>query len=354
MIKYYTRACNFFYGKKAEKLILQNKALPLNASKNFAFDTIEIIKRNNKKVNFKIIKTSEIKKLSKNILKNVNKDLKRICKKKIFLRQNCSKGPFLIGILNITPDSFSDGGLFFNKRKAINHAKFLINSGSNVIDIGGESTRPGSKVIGEKNEWQRISNVLKVVRKKYPKINISLDTRKSSIMEKGLKNKINIINDVSGLNFDKKSINIISKYKVAFILHHMQGTPQKMQINPKYNNVLLDIYDFFESKIKILNNNGIKNIILDPGIGFGKNLKHNLMLMSRISLFHSLGFPLMIGTSRKRFINQISGNYDSKERIGGTLSSVLYTYSQGVQVFRVHNVKEVKQGILVFKKLLFE
>ena len=153
MIKYYTRACNFFYGKKAEKLILKNKALPLNASKNFAFDTIEIIKRNNKKVNFKIIKTSEIKKLSKNILKNVNKDLKRICKKKIFLGQSYSKGPFLMGVLNVTPDSFSDGGLFFNERKAINHVKFLIESGSNVIDVGGESTRPGSKVIGEKNEW---------------------------------------------------------------------------------------------------------------------------------------------------------------------------------------------------------
>ena len=134
----------------------------------------------------------------------------------------------------------------------------------------------------------------------------------------------------------------------------MQGKPQTMQNMPKYNNVLLDIYDFFEKKIFFLKKHNVKinNIILDPGIGFGKNLKHNLILMSKISLFHSLGFPLMIGTSRKKFINQISEKYDTKEKIGGTLSSVLYTLSQGVQIFRVHNVKEVKQGILIFKKLL--
>ena len=139
----------------------------------------------------------------------------------------------------------------------------------------------------------------------------------------------------------------IKKYNVAKVLHHMQGTPNTMQKNPKYKNVLLDIYDFFEKKI----NNDFDNskIILDPGIGFGKNLKHNLTLISNISLFHSLGFPILIGTSRKRFINQISGNYDSKDRTGGTIASVLFLLSQGVQIFRVHNVNEVKQGILVLK-----
>ena len=131
----------------------------------------------------------------------------------------------------------------------------------------------------------------------------------------------------------------------------MQGTPETMQINPNYHNVLLDIYDFFEKSIEMKFYD--KKIILDPGIGFGKNLKHNLSLISNISLFHSLGLPIMIGTSRKKFINQISGPYDSKERIGGTLASVLYLLSQGVQIFRVHNVKEVKQGVLVFNKILY-
>ena len=130
----------------------------------------------------------------------------------------------------------------------------------------------------------------------------------------------------------------------------MQGTPNTMQKNPKYKNVLLDIYDFFEREILNITDN--KKIILDPGIGFGKTLKHNLTLISKISLFHSLGFPILIGTSRKRFINQISGDYDTEDRIGGTLASVLYLLSQGVQIFRVHYVREVKQGMLVFEKIL--
>ena len=147
---------------------------------------------------------------------------------------------------------------------------------------------------------------------------------------------------------------VIKNKKVWKILHHMQGTPQTMQIKPTYKNVLLDIYDFFEESIKNkkIVNKISKKIILDPGIGFGKNLKHNLMLMSKISIFHSLGFPILIGASRKKFISQISEKFDSIERIGGTLSTVLSTLAQGVQIFRVHNVKEVKQGILVYKKLL--
>jgi len=137
------------------------------------------------------------------------------------------------------------------------------------------------------------------------------------------------------------------------IIHHMQGTPQTMQINPTYNHVLLDIYDYFEDEIKRFKKFKYnKKIILDPGIGFGKNLKHNLMILNKISLFHSLGFPILIGTSRKRFINQISGKYDTKERIGGTLSSITFSFSQGIKIFRIHNVEEVKQGLLVFETLL--
>ena len=133
----------------------------------------------------------------------------------------------------------------------------------------------------------------------------------------------------------------------------MQGTPQTMQINPRYNHVLLDIYDFFENEINKFKNYRYNNkIILDPGIGFGKDLKHNLMILNKISIFHSLGFPILIGTSRKKFINQISGNYDTNERIGGTISSIMFSFSQGIKIFRVHNVEETKQGLLVFETLL--
>ena len=169
-------------------------------------------------------------------------------------------------------------------------------------------------------------------------------------MIESIKNGADLINDVSGFKYDQNALSKLKKYNIAKVIHHMQGTPNTMQKNPKYKNVLLDIYDFFDENIN--KNFDNKKIIIDPGIGFGKNLKHNLTLISKISLFHSLGFPILIGTSRKRFINQITGKYDSNDRTGGTIASVLFLLSQGVQIFRVHNVKEVKQGILVFNSLL--
>ena len=184
----------------------------------------------------------------------------------------------------------------------------MINSGAKIIDVGGESTRPGSKTVSTKIEWKRIKILLKNLKKNIKKSALSIDTRKSEVMIKSIKYGANLINDVSGFNYENNSLSKIKKYNIAKVIHHMQGTPNTMQKNPKYKNVLLDIYDFFENSIKKINN---KKIILDPGIGFGKNLKHNLTLISKISLFHSLGFPILIGTSRKRFISQISGKNDS-------------------------------------------
>ena len=259
-----------------------------------------------------------------------------------------------MGILNVTPDSFSDGGLFLDQSKAYVQTKLMIDSGAKIIDIGGESTRPGSTTVDAKEEWKRIKNTIIKFKKNYPKILLSLDTRKSYVMNKGIQNGVDIINDVSGLNFDKKSFDIINSKKKAFILHHMQGTPETMQNNPIYEDVLLDIYDFFEEKINFCLKHKYKKelIILDPGIGFGKNLDHNLRLISKISIFHSLGCPILIGTSRKRFIEHIVTKFDTSDRTGGTLASVLHGLSQGVQIFRIHNVKEINQGILVFNKIL--
>ena len=173
-------------------------------------------------------------------------------------------------------------------------------------------------------------------------------------MEKGIRLGVKLINDISGLKFDDQSINIVKKNNTPFVIHHIQGNPLTMQNNPKYKNVLLDIYDHFEERIKFVRLNGIKhnNIIIDPGIGFGKNLKHNITLISKISLFHSLGFPILIGISRKKFIKDISGKNDSTERLGGTIGSSLFTIMQGVQILRVHDVNEVLQSIKIFKELL--
>ena len=169
-------------------------------------------------------------------------------------------------------------------------------------------------------------------------------------MEKGIKNKINLINDISGLDHDPNTVNVLKKYNIPFVIHHIQGNPATMQNKPKYKNVIFDIYDFFENKIRYIRSKGIKhnNIILDPGIGFGKNLKHNITILRNISIFHSLGFPVMLGTSRKRFIKDLSGINDSKERLGGTISSSLSAIMQGVQILRVHDVNEINQSIKGF------
>jgi dihydropteroate synthase len=256
-----------------------------------------------------------------------------------------------MGVLNLTPDSFSDGGKFNKTSKGIKHAFEMIRDGANLIDVGGESTRPGSKTVNPKNEWNRIYRILRPVCKKIP---VSLDTRKSDIMEKGIKLGVKIINDVSGLNYDKKTLNILKKYQIPFVIQHSKGTPENMQIKPTYKNELLDIYDFFEKKIKTLRSIGIEhdNIILDPGIGFGKNLKHNMNLIRKISIFHSLGFPILVGNSRKRFIKEIARKNDSKNRIGGTIASSIYLMMQGVQILRIHDVNELIQGVKVFKELL--
>ena len=256
-----------------------------------------------------------------------------------------------MGVLNITPDSFSDGGKYNKKNKAIEHASKMYFSGANLIDIGGESTRPGSKGINAKLEWNRIKEILKLICKKIP---ISLDSRKSEIMEKGIKLGVKIINDVSGLDYDIKTKDILKKYKTPFVIQHSQGLPENMQDNPTYKNELLDIYDFFENKIRYLRSIGINHnkIIIDPGIGFGKNLKHNMNIISNISIFHSLGFPILVGNSKKKFIKEISGKNDTKERTGGTIASSIYLMMQGVQILRIHEVDEMIQGVKVFKELI--
>ena len=348
MSRYYTRVCNFYYGSHSKNLVKKKKSLPLNGSNKLSFDMVEIISRGLKKK----ISIKNINNLPKQIRKKVKRDINLITKqKRNFKFLNFKNIPNIMGVLNLTPDSFSDGGKYNQSYLAIKRLNYLFKSGANLVDIGGESTRPGSKAVSPNIEWNRIKNVLKKINKK--KV-VSLDTRKSDIMEKGINMGVKMINDVSGLNFDKKSIFILKKYKTAFVIHHSVGNPDVMQKNPKYKNVLLDIYDFFEEKIKLLRKIGVRhnNIILDPGIGFGKNLKHNMTIIKNISIYHSLGLPILLGVSRKRFIRELSGNNDSSLRIGGTISSSMFAMLQGVQILRVHDVNEVIQSIKVLKELI--
>ena len=348
MKKYYTRVCNFTYGNKSIKLVNKKTNLSLNGNKELSFNQVEIITRDSKKK----IYLKDIKKLPNFLKKKIIRDLKTINKKnRNFSNLNFKKIPNIMGVLNLTPDSFSDGGKFNKKKAGLKQVIDLFKFGADIVDVGGESTRPGSKPVSEKKEWSRIASIIKKISKKTP---LSLDTRKANIMNKGIKLGIKLINDVSGLSYDTNTIEVLKKSKSPFILQHSQGTPENMQNNPKYRNELLDIYDFFEEKIKFLRSRGIKhnNIILDPGIGFGKNLKHNMNLIRGVSIFHSLGFPILLGLSRKKFIKDLSGKNDTKDRLGGTVASSLYSIMQGVQILRIHDVNELTQSIKVFKQLI--
>ncbi len=347
MQKYYTRACNFYFNKTSKERIKKKLSFSIGGNKEISFDSIEIISRKSKKrINIKAIKKLPIK-----IRKKVLFDIKNICKNKKIQGLKLKNLPILMGILNLTPDSFSDGGKFHKIRLAKKQINKLIDDGADIIDVGGESTRPGSREINQLKEWNRIKNSIKYLKTK--NFFVSLDTRKSFVMKKTLNYKLNLINDVSGLSYDNDTLNFLKKTKIPFVLNHIKGTPENMQNKPIYKNVLLDIYDYFEEKLNQIRKKGIKhnNIVLDPGIGFGKNLKQNITLINNISIFHSLGLPIMLGVSRKRFIKEISGLNDSKYRIGGTISSCIYSIQQGVQILRVHDVNEINQGIKVFKKL---
>ena len=347
MEKYYTRACNFYYGNHSKYKLKKKASIPLNGNNLISFDTVEILSRNSKKV----VHLNEIKNLPNRIKIKVKKDLKNISKKKYFKTLKFKSIPLIMGVVNTTPDSFSDGGKYLKNNLAIKQINKIIKEGAEIIDIGGETSKPGSSYISPNTEWKRVEKKIKFLNKK--KYYFSIDTQKKIIMEKSLKYGANLINDISGFSYDEETLNFLKISKLPFIIHHIQGTPKDMQIQPKYKNVLLDIYDYFEKKLKIIRSMNInhRNIILDPGIGFGKNMKHNITLINQISIFHSLGYPVMLGLSRKRFIKDVVKTNDSKERLGGTISSCIYSAMQGVQILRVHDVNEVKQALKIYEAI---
>ena len=262
------------------------------------------------------------------------------------------KLPAIMGILNITPDSFSDGGKYFSKPViAINNAIKMHKMGADIIDIGAESTRPGALPVNPEIEIKRLKPIILGLKNK--RLNISIDTRNSSTMKFALDNGVKIINDVSALNHDPESINVIKASKCLLVLTHMQGNPQTMQKEPKYNFAPRDIYYFLKKKIMKCEKNGIKKnrIIIDPGIGFGKTSKHNIQILQNLRIFHKLGCNILIGLSRKRFISDLSKKEEPIDRIPGTIAANQYALEQGVDIIRVHDVKEALQAKLIWQAL---
>lgn len=257
-------------------------------------------------------------------------------------------GPHIMGIVNVTPDSFSDGGQFYDTDKAIEHGLKLIKDGATILDIGGESTRPDAAPITPEEEIKRVIPVIEGLKDETSWL--SIDTRNADTMEAALKAGANAINDISALTHDPQSIYVAAEAQVPTFLMHMQETPETMQDEPHYNDVVADVYTYLEERIKMCIAHGIGKdlLIADVGIGFGKTLDHNLTLQKDMDHFHELDVPLMLGTSRKSFIAKLCHDEPSGERLGGSLASAIWGLTKGVQVFRVHDVKETVQAFKVF------
>ncbi len=259
----------------------------------------------------------------------------------------------LMGIVNVTPDSFSDGGHYLDSEKAVAHAIKLVEEGADILDIGGELTRPGADIITPDEEQSRVIPVIKKLRQNGIKTPISIDTRNSETMKLAVHAGANIINDISALSHDPQSLLVTAQLGIPVILMHMQGTPQTMQKNPMYINVVDDVYIFFEKRIHDCIAAGIKqeNITIDVGIGFGKTLADNLLLLKNLNRFHDLGCPILLGTSRKSFIEKICPKSNADERLGGSITSALMGLQQDVQILRIHDVKQTKQAFDVWQAI---
>lgn len=264
---------------------------------------------------------------------------------------NKNREPLVMGILNVTPDSFSDGGKYNNSQKAIDRASKMEDEGADIIDIGGESTRPGAEQVDIEEELNRVIPVIEGVRQN-SNIIISIDTYKSVVADKAISAGANIINDISGLRFDNNMAHIASEAKVPVIVMHMLGNPQNMQDVPSYSNLMEELITFFKERVDVLMSNGIntKNIILDPGIGFGKTVEHNFTIIRELNRIVDLGFPVLIGPSRKSFIGNTL-NLPPEDRIEGTAAAVTAAIMNGSRIVRVHDVKEMLRVVKVTEKL---
>jgi dihydropteroate synthase len=253
-----------------------------------------------------------------------------------------SKKTYIMGILNVTPDSFADGGLYFDKSSAIERAYQIVEEGADIIDIGGESTRPGSEPISIEEELRRTIPVIEAIAGKI-KVPISIDTYKSEVAKAALDVGASMVNDISGLRFDPKMPEVVSEYKVPVVIMHIRGNPKDMQQDPVYEALIPEITDYFRMGMKIATQTGTSEdkIIIDPGIGFGKTSEHNLEIINNLREFTPFEKPILVGLSRKAFIGKILGDASPTERLEGTAAAVSISIINGANIVRVHDVKEM-------------
>jgi len=259
----------------------------------------------------------------------------------------------VMGVLNVTPDSFFDKGRFFDKKKAVHRALEMAHEGADIIDIGGESTRPGSAGASAAEELKRVLPVVEAVAAKAG-VPVSVDTRKSEVAEEALKAGASVINDISGLRHDREMAGVAARYGAGLIVMHMKGAPENMQENPSYGDLIGEITGSLRESIDIAKQAGVAedNIIIDPGIGFGKTVEHNLMILNRLGEFKSLGRPICVGVSRKAFIGKLLGGVPPEARLSGTLAACAIAIMKGADILRVHDIKEAKEAATVADSIL--
>ena len=345
--KLYLRPVGFLYGAAGEAAVGQGLALPL-AGGPIAFASAEVIEGAPGDATRRMVTVPAL-------IAERDRDaylaalIARVTAKRPPFAGLTFDEPLLMGIVNVTPDSFSDGGLYDTTEGAIEHAAELAQASAAIVDIGGESTRPGSEGVDEQDELSRVMPVIEGLKGFHAVI--SIDTRKASVARAAAKAGAKIFNDVSALTFDSSSLAVAADTGMSIVLMHAQGEPKTMQDNPAYADVVLEVYDYLERRIEALEAAGLPRarIAADPGLGFGKTLTHNLALISHTSLFHGLGVPLLIGASRKRFIRGISGGELPASREPGSQAAALAAAAQGAQLFRVHDVAATRQALEVFR-----
>lgn len=347
--KLYLRPIGFLYGPPADAAVEDGFALPL-AGGPIAFTSAVVIEGSPSSSQRRLVSVEALEESRDSDLGAV---IERVTAKRPPFAGLDLTLPTLMGIVNVTPDSFSDGGLYDETEGAVAHAAELAAAGAAIVDIGGESTRPGSETVADDEELARVVPVLKEL-KGSPAV-ISIDTRKSAVARAAAKAGARILNDVSALTYDPACLDVAAEEGLDVVLMHAQGEPKTMQDNPAYDDVVLEVFDYLEARIEACEKAGIgrARIAADVGLGFGKTLVHNLALLANTSLFHGLGVPLLVGASRKRFIGGLGQGKEPKSREPGSHAAAIASAAQGAQMFRVHDVAGSRQALAVWRASVF-
>ena len=343
--KLYLRPIGFLYGDMAAKAVAQGAALPLAAGA-IAFTAAELIEGTPRAAKRRLVTAQD---LARSRDADLDLVLKRVTAPRPPFAGFAFTRPLIMGIVNVTPDSFSDGGLYDTTEGAIVHAAELAKDGADIVDVGGESTRPGSDAVEEGEELSRVIPVLEGLAGLHAAV--SIDTRKANVARAAAKAGAKIFNDVSALTYDRQSLAAAAETGLSVILMHAKGEPKTMQDDPRYDDVALEVYDYLALRIEAAEAAGIdrSRIAADPGIGFGKTLAHTLTLLANLSLLHGLGVPLLVGASRKRFISGVAGGETPQSREAGSFAVALVAAAQGAQILRVHDVAGTRQALSVWR-----